>query len=146
MSVGLRTYNPGSSIGTQRKDSPGSALGSYRRALHPATGGEGFLLPYQQILKLAQGDPGSIPPRWLRLRRKSAGPSSSFASEHVTHDGAVASLLAAQTLAKIGRGCPWPLGPAVAWIDGELNRIWRLRGPFPGLGPLSKRWGSKPGT
>jgi hypothetical protein len=69
------------------------------------------------------------------------------ASEHVTHDAAIDSLLAcAESLreaAKVVRG-DWeaPLG----WIDARLNELWKMRGPYPGLGSALTAYGLERGN
>ena len=43
---------------------------------------------------------------------------------------------------------PWD--QALAWIDTQLNRLWKARGAFPGLGSalsaFGYEWGFKPGA
>ena len=66
----------------------------------------------------------------------------SFGSELLTHDGAVASLVAcAATLHRIRGRIEGPWVQALAWIDTQLNRLWKARGPFPGLGPAVSAFG-----
>jgi hypothetical protein len=108
---------------------------------------DGFLFPYQEILKLASEDPELDPSSLVAFAPEECWSQFSFASEHVTHDGAVASLLAcAETLRRIGEVIPGNWDRQIAWIDGELNRIWRLRGPFPGLGSALKAVGIAAGN
>jgi len=110
-------------------------------------GGEGFLFPYHEILELARTNPEIDPAQYVAFASEECWGQFSFASEHVTHDGAVASLLVCvETLRRIGEVVPGPWDQQIAWIDGELNRIWRLRGPFPGLGSALKAVGFEAGN
>jgi hypothetical protein len=110
-------------------------------------GGEGFLFPYHEILDLARTNPEIDPAHFVAFAPEECWSQFSFASEHVTHDGAVASLLVCvETLRRIGEVVPGAWDQQIAWIDGELNRIWRLRGPFPGLGSALKAVGFEAGN
>jgi hypothetical protein len=59
----------------------------------------------------------------------------SYASEHVSHGAAITSLVACKAAleraSKLFTG-PWP--QQIAWIDEQINRLWKLSGPCPGLG------------
>ena len=66
----------------------------------------------------------------------------SYGSELLTHDGAVASLVAcAATLHRIRGRIEGPWDQALAWIDTQLNRLWKARGAFPGLGSALSAFG-----
>ena len=66
----------------------------------------------------------------------------SYGSELLTHDGAVASLVAcAATLHRIRGRIEGPWDQALAWIDTQLNRLWNARGAFPGLGSALSAFG-----
>lgn len=115
-------------------------------SIRPA-GGEGFLFPYQEILEVGASSPDVDPATLVAFAPEECWSQFSFGSEHVTHDGAVASLLACvDALRKIGAVVPGDWDRQIAWIDGELNRIWRLRGPFPGLGSALKAVGVEAGN
>jgi ATP-dependent exoDNAse (exonuclease V) alpha subunit len=59
----------------------------------------------------------------------------SYGSEHVTHQGAAAALWALKRSAeRLAKRIEFDAPNALAWIDAELNRIWNVRGPYPGLG------------
>ncbi|MGE3342580.1 MAG: AAA family ATPase [Vicinamibacterales bacterium] len=103
---------------------------------------DGFLFPYREILKLAEADPTIDPATLVAFAPEECRSQFSFATEHVTHDGAVAALLAChEALRRIGEKVPGRWQNQIDWIDRELNRIWRLRGPFPGLGSALKAFG-----
>lgn len=68
-------------------------------------------------------------------------------TEHVTHDQAITVLLAcASLLERLGQAVPGNCTAARGWIDNQLNRIWHLRGAFPGLGSALTAFGLSHGT
>lgn len=109
--------------------------------------GDGFLLPYRELLALADADPAlDLSPLVLHAPEE-RWDAFSMGSEHVSHDIAVAALLSAAAV--VGRYemlLPGDWGMARRWIDGELNRLWRLRGAFPGLGSALSALGLQNGT
>lgn len=117
-----------------------------RHSIEP-TFKDGFLLPYQEIHKRAQADPSIDPASLVAFAPEECWAEFSFGTEHVSHDSAVAALLScADALRRIGAAIPGDWARHIAWIDGELNRIWRLRGPFPGLGSALKALGIEGGN
>jgi hypothetical protein len=109
--------------------------------------GDGFLLPYRELLDLAQNDPDfDLQPFVLHAPDESFD-AFSMGSEHVSHDQAIAVLLSAATV--VGRYeavLPGDWSAARGWIDVELNRLWRLRGAYPGLGSALSALGLSNGT
>lgn len=109
--------------------------------------GDGFLLPYEDLLALAAEDPDlDLVPLVLHAPEEHWD-AFSMGSEHVSHDQAVSVLLSAAAV--VGRYealLPGDWGTARRWIDGELNRLWRLRGAFPGLGSALSALGLQNGT
>ena len=68
--------------------------------------------------------------------------SYSYGSELLSHDGAVASLVTcAATLHRIRGRIEGPWDQALGWIDTQLNRLWKARGAFPGLGSALSAFG-----
>ena len=103
---------------------------------------DGFLFPYHEILKRVEEEPNLDTASLLAFAPEECWSQFSFASEQVTHDGAVASLLACvEALRRIGEVVPSDWSRQIDWIDAELNRLWKLRGPFPGLGSALKAVG-----
>ena len=96
---------------------------------------DGFLLPYDELLALADQDDS------LDLESCSAfAPDEyfeqySYGSELLPQDGAIASLMVLENAIKNMRplfDAPWVT--YLQWIDSEVNRLWQARGAFPGLG------------
>ena len=109
--------------------------------------GDGFLLPYSELLALAEADPALDLGSLVLHAPEEHWDAFSMGSEHVSHDQAVAVLLSAAAV--VGRYetlLPGDWGAARRWIDGELNRLWRLRGAFPGLGSALSALGLQNGT
>jgi len=107
-------------------------------SIRPLDGGGfdgGFVFPYQQILDLAEKDPGINPEDYVAFAPDEAREQFSFASEHVQHDAAIGALIAcAEALRRCATLVPGNWDVALRWIDAQLNRLWKLRGPFPGFG------------
>lgn len=96
----------------------------------------GFLLPYQEFFKKAENDSVIHIPDYIAV-----APSFeefSFGSEWVTNDTAIESLsLLQEKLKKLEEYLPEKnYEKQFRWIDNELSRIWKMRGPFPGLGAV----------
>ena len=95
---------------------------------------EGFLFPYQELSDLAVEE-GLDPEQFLAFAPDDAFWSFSYASEHVSHDHAIVAVLnCMRALDRIETLLPGRWRRARAWLDQQLNRLWRLRGPFPGFG------------
>jgi hypothetical protein len=111
---------------------------------------DGFLFPYQEALALAERD-GVDPEEFVAFAPDEHFGAYSYGSELLSHDGAVASLVAcAATLHRIRGRIEGPWDRALAWIDTQLNRLWKARGAFPGLGSalsaFGYEWGFKHGS
>lgn len=104
---------------------------------------DGFLFPYQEVLALADRE-GIDPEEFVAFAPDEYFASYSYGCELLTHDGAVASLVAcAAALQRIrdSKRIPGPWDKALAWIDTQLNRLWKARGAFPGLGSALSAFG-----
>ena len=65
----------------------------------------------------------------------------------MTHDGAIAALLSLDTAlgrieAELGIATGWQR----EWLHTELARLWKVRGPYPGLGPVLTAFGLSRGV
>lgn len=102
---------------------------------------DGFLFPYQEALTLAEQE-GVDPEEFVAFAPDEYFDAYSYGSELLTHDGAVASLVAcAAALHRIRSRIEGPWCQALAWIDSQLNRLWTARGAFPGLGSSLSAFG-----
>ncbi|MYK81110.1 MAG: AAA family ATPase [Gammaproteobacteria bacterium] len=111
---------------------------------------DGFLFPYQEALELAESE-GVDPEEFVAFAPDECFNAYSYGCELLTHDGAVASLVAcAATLHRIRGRIEGPWDQALAWIDTQINRLWEARGAFPGLGSalsaFGYEWGFRHGS
>ena len=96
---------------------------------------DGFLFPYQEIMAQVERGAISNPEELVAFAPDEEFEAYSYGSELLTHDGAVASLVVcAATLHRIRGRVEGPWDAALRWIDTQLNRLWKARGAFPGLG------------
>ncbi len=96
----------------------------------------GFLLPYKEFFEMAEKD-DSIPiHEYIALAPTFE--EFSYGSEWVSNDSAIESLLIlSEKLKKFQELLPDKnYEPQQQWIDNELSRIWKMRGPFPGIGAV----------
>jgi hypothetical protein len=96
----------------------------------------GLLLPYHEFFKMAELDDTINIPDYIAF-----APSFeefSYGSEWVTNDTAIESLLILnEKLKKFEALLPDKnYEHQLKWIDKELSRLWKMRGPFPGLGAV----------
>jgi len=111
---------------------------------------DGFLFPYQEALALSERE-GVDPEQYVAFAPDEYFDAYSYGSELLTHDGAVASLVAcAAALHRIRDRIEGPWDQALTWIDSQLNRLWTARGAFPGLGSslsaFGYEWGFQHGS
>ena len=108
---------------------------------------DGFLLPYQELITLSETDESIDLDAHIAFAPNDFFAQYSYGSELLPHDGAIASLLecerAIQEFKKTMEG-PWV--KILGWINNELNRLWEIRGPFPGFGSSLKAFGIEHGT
>ena len=104
-------------------------------SIRPASFGGGFLLPYHAALERAAEDPDFDPEDVVVFAPDEAFEQFSYASEHLTHDQAIASLLAMiEGLQRAGSALGGSFEEQIRWAQARLGELWKLRGPFPGLG------------
>lgn len=122
----------------------------WERSLHHSIRPEikdGFLLPYHDLIDLSTQDPSIDLSSLLLYAPEEHWDAFSMGAEHVTHDQAITVLLACSSLLeRIEKVMPGNWSSAREWIDAQLNRIWRLRGAFPGLGSALTAFGLTHGT
>lgn len=103
---------------------------------------DGFLFPYQEVLALAEQDGSLNPEEFVAFAPDEYFKAYSYGSELLTHDGAVASLVAcAAALHRIRTRVNGPWDAVLGWVDSQLNRLWEARGAFPGLGSALSAFG-----
>lgn len=108
---------------------------------------DGFVFPYHAALEKAANEPNFDPAEIAALVPTDRFDEFAYASELVTHDGAIGALLSsADALRKTKDQLPGPWGPCLAWIDARLAELWKARGPCPGLGAALSAFGVELGT
>ena len=108
---------------------------------------DGFLLPYHDLLELAENDPSIDVSSFVLHAPDEYREAFSMGTEHVTHDQAITVLLScAALMEKWEKLAPGDWRGVRKWIDGQLNRLWRLRGAYPGLGSALTALGITHGT
>jgi hypothetical protein len=110
-----------------------------RMVIHSVRPGfkDGFLLPYQEAL--AKSDEGRAfdPAEVVAFASEDRFTEFSYATEHVGHDAAIAALLACRAaLLRSAELFDVATASQELWIDKQLGRLWKKRGPFPGLGAV----------
>ena len=108
---------------------------------------DGFLLPYHAAIDKAAEDPEFDPAKIAAFSPADRLLEFSHASQLVSHDGAIASLLAcSESLRKAEGALPGPWSQCLQWIDARLGELWKARGPCPGLGSALSAFGLEFGT
>ncbi len=108
---------------------------------------DGFLLPYHAAIDKAGEDPEFDPAEIAAYSPTDRLLEFSHASQLVSHDGAIASLLAcAKSLRKAQGVLPGPWDQCLRWVDARLGELWEARGPCPGLGSTLTAFGLQFGT
>jgi hypothetical protein len=108
---------------------------------------DGFVLPYHAALEKAATDPDFDPATIAAFSPEDRLLEFSHASQLVTHDAAIAGLLAcADSLRKVKAHLPGKWDLCLQWIDDRLGELWKARGPCPGLGAALSAFGVEQGN
>ncbi len=108
---------------------------------------DGFVFPYQELLELSENDESIDLESHIAFAPNDFFSEYSYGSELLPHDGGIASLLECERAVKVFKHTmegPWE--KILRWIDKELNRLWKVRGPFPGFGSALSAFGFNHGT
>ena len=100
-------------------------------------GEDGFLMPYYEVLRCATEDSSLDVAPYTALAPSDHWGEFSYGSELVTHDGAISALLSMEAaLDRMESDLGISTGDQRRWLHEELVRLWKVRGPFPGLGAV----------
>ena len=103
---------------------------------------DGFLMPYHEILQRAIEDPTLNLEPFTAFAPPEHWDEFSYGSELVSHGGAISALLSMEyALAQIEQTLGITTGRQRQWLHDELIRLWKVRGPFPGLGAVLHAFG-----
>lgn len=93
---------------------------------------DGVLLPYQQLIPLL--DEGKNIDQALAWAPEGRDVEFSYVTEHLTDDAAIEALQSLQSavegMTDLGIAVPESAGQ---WLDAQVERLWQIRGPVPGL-------------
>jgi ABC-type oligopeptide transport system ATPase subunit len=104
-------------------------------------------MPYYDVLAAAEADPSIAVDDCVAFAPDDQFDAYSYGSEHLGHDGAIASLLSCATaLRACAQVIETDVSSALAWINAEIARIWTARGVHPGLGAALTAFGLEHGT
>lgn len=103
---------------------------------------DGFLLPYQAGVERSLQDPSFDPAELAVFIPDEAFEQYSYGSEHISHDQAIGSLLnVIEGLERAERLLGVSMQAQLRWAGERLGELWRMRGPFPGLGSALHAFG-----
>ena len=98
---------------------------------------DGFLLPYHEVLEKSDEGNKFDPIETVAFAPDDCFDEFSYATEHVSNDAAISALLSINNaLRRCSELFNYNSEPYEQWVDKELGRIWKKRGPFPGLGAV----------
>ena len=110
-------------------------------------GKDGFLLPYYDVVKRREEDPTLDVEPFIAKAPDEHWDEFSYGSELVSHDGAIAAMLSLETaLSRQEKELGIASGWQRQWVHDELIRLWKVRGPFPGLGAVLASFGFSRGV
>lgn len=110
-------------------------------------GEDGFLMPYAELLAKVEEDPSLDLERYTAKAPDEHWDEFSYASELVRHDAAIATLLAMDlVLGRVHDELGIESSGPRKWIHTELVRLWKVRGPYPGLGAVLTAFGLSRGV
>ena len=108
---------------------------------------DGFLMPYHEILRQTTADPTVDLERYTALAPSEHWEEFSYGSELVTHDGTISALLSVDAaLNRIEGDLGILTEKQSRWVHDELVRLWKVRGPCPGLGAVLHAFGLSRGV
>ena len=103
---------------------------------------DGFLLPYHDAMAKSDDGRAFDPADTVAFAPEDRFVEFSFATEHVGDDAAISALLAMRgSLHRCSELFGYVADACERWIDRELGRLWKTRGPFPGLGAVLSAMG-----
>ena len=106
---------------------------------------DGFLLPYHEILGLRE-DLDIDPAEFAVQVPDEFTTQFSYATEHVTHDAALALLLELdRAVARMSSVVSGNWDTVRSWLSNRVEEVWTSRGPCPGLGAALVAFGIEEG-
>jgi ATP-dependent exoDNAse (exonuclease V) alpha subunit len=100
----------------------------------------GFLIPFQEIKKFLEKHPDQNPDELLPIVRSEFKYDFSYGTFQVSYDATIWALnrlkeiLCKYLELNIAQHIDWK--SCIAWLETEIDRVWKERGVFPGLGAV----------
>lgn len=108
---------------------------------------DGLLLPYHEALAACDTNPDLDPEQFVAFAPDDAWLDFAYASEWVSHDAAITSLVACERALRAAQErLPGSYARQLGWVSDRLGELWKLRGPCPGLGSALQAFGVAHGT
>ena len=96
---------------------------------------DGFLMPYLELIEYLNTHGDFDPSSLTAFAPENFFDEFSYASELVTHDAAIESILNCIGALTRAKGVlPGNYEPLIKWLHARLGELWKMRGPCPGLG------------
>lgn len=111
--------------------------------------GDGFLMPYAQLSKVQERGAEVDWSKCLAFSPADRTMEFSYVCEHVSQDGAISTMLECRMALEAARKVlpdTTPVDTALRWIDARISELWKLRGPYPGLGAALTAFGVRHGN
>ena len=97
----------------------------------------GFLLPYREMISYAEDHPDFDLSSIVVFAEDDYFDEFSFATEHLSYDAIISVILQCIKSLKIIKKCiPGNWGECISWLEVQLQKAWKDRGPFPGLSTM----------
>lgn len=111
--------------------------------------GDGFLMPYAQLAEAQERGADVDWSKCLAFSPADRTMEFSYVCEHVSQDGAISALLECRMALEAARKVlpdATQVDKALRWIDARISELWKLRGPYPGLGAALTAFGVQHGN
>jgi hypothetical protein len=120
-----------------------------QHSIRPQSADDGFLLPYADLLRAEEAGAEVDWNRCLAFAPSDHLGEFAYATEHVSQDGAISALLECRSALEAAKEVLQQVdvvAKALRWIDSRIAELWKLRGPYPGLGAALSAFGVQHGN
>lgn len=108
---------------------------------------DGFLMPYNELIEYMEKNPEFDPAPLTAFAPSEYFDEFSYATELVSHDAAIAALMSCiGALSEVKGVLPGDYTNQLKWLHDRLGELWKLRGPYPGLGSALCAFGMEYGN
>lgn len=145
-----RVTSVGKPLQYQRQGKPADADTSYvwdvvvGHSIRLDDSSDGFLMPYAQLVEAQERGTAVDWSKCLALSPADRTVEFSYVCEHVSQDGAISAMLECRMALEAARKVlpdTTSVDKALRWIDARISELWKLRGPYPGLGAALTAFG-----